>query len=197
MKKLVLVALMATSAFAFNGKGMVELNDCFDGNRCSNLDFNMSTDDADDNELDEMNFAFNYNYLFTNNFGAGLKYVSQSETRDGDISDSIQDENFNTIGLNFFWNFDGGWESMYAAVRYDMTSFEESDDDDTTGSENVTVTTLEFGKRMEMGKVFGMPVLYSPSATYSMANSEFYADGSDDLKSTELRLNVANFAVTF
>lgn len=196
MKKLVMVALMATSAFAFNGKGMVELNDCFDGNRCSNLDFTMSSDDADA-EAEEMNFAFNYNYLFTNNFGAGLKYVSNSETSDGDITDALQGENSNTIGLNFFWNFDGGWESMYAAVRYDMTSFEESDQTDTTGSENVTVTTLEFGKRMEMGKVFGMPVLYTPSASYSMTTTEYYADAADDLKETELRLNVANFAVTF
>lgn len=194
MKKLVLVALMATSAFAFNGKGMVELNDCFDGNRCSNLDFNMSTDDVDDNELDEMNFAFNYNYLFTNNFGAGLKYVSQSETRDGDIADATS-ANSNTIGLNFFWNFDGGWESMYAGVRYDMTTWDESDaiGDDEVSKNDIA---LEFGKRMEMGKVFGMPVLYSPSATYTMTTVDA-DDATDEVKSTELRLNVANFAVTF
>lgn len=196
MKKLVLVALVAaTSAFAMtDGKSLVELNGCFDGGRCDNLDFTMKTDDQEDNELNEMNIALNYNYLFTNNFGAGLKFVKNSETRDGDIADASAD-NSQTIGVNLFWNFAGGWESTYAAVRYDMTTWEESDangDDEATAS----VITLEYGKRMAMGKVFGLALHYAPSVSYSMTN--FDADDADDEVATnELRLNVANFAVSF
>lgn len=200
MKKIVLVALVAaTSAFAWtDGKSMVELNDCFDGNRCENFDINMANDDEEDNELESTTIALNYNWLFTNNFGAGLKYVTTNTTRDGDV-DSVGNES-NTVGVNLFWNFDGGWESAYAALRYDMTANAESQNaagDDQDDATDITSITLEYGKRMQMGKVFGLGLHYAPSVSYTMMTTESDESGVDDVDRNELRLNVANFAVAF
>ncbi len=126
MKKLVLVALVAaTSAFAWtDGKSMVELNGCLDGGRCDSLDLYINNNDADD-EVEETSFALNYNWLFTNNFGAGLTYANKDKTTDGDVK--ATGDKYNTVGVNLFWNFDGGWESSYVAVRYDNQNFDETD----------------------------------------------------------------------
>ena len=200
MKKLVLVALVATSAFAFNGKGMVELNGCFDGGRCDNLDLQIGNDDSDNNELEESTIALNYNYLFTNHFGAGLTYRTTKSTRDGNINVGANADidtylaNSQTVGVNLFWNFDGGWESSYAGLRYAMTTTEESDDQE-DDKNDITAITLEYGKRMAMGKVFGLALHYVPSVTYTMTTVD--PDQGDKVKSNELRLNVANFAVAF
>ncbi len=49
---------------------------------------------------------------------------------------------------------------------------------------------------MNMGKVFGLALQYAPSVSYSMITDDSDSN-DDDLKTNTLRLNVANFTVTF
>lgn len=215
MKKLVLIAMVAsfaTSAFAQNGKGMVELNGCLDNGRCDTLDYrNLSNDEnelngsaLEDADEEQSSVALNYNYLFTDNLGAGLKYMSQTSTVDGDVATDDFENNTSTIGVNVFWNFDGGWESGYVALRYDMTTGEKTEDKvqigtvtEEVGIDTKNAITLEAGKRMKMGKIFGLALLYSPSVSYTSTATEFQHSEQDDESETELRLNVANFAMAF
>tara|TARA_B100001971_G_C18268012_1_gene596250 strand:- start:3579 stop:4181 length:603 start_codon:yes stop_codon:yes gene_type:complete len=200
MKKLVLLAIVATFATsAFAQKGLVELQGCFDGT-CDTLDFDMATDkdndfnsDADDDE-ESQTIALNYNHLFTDNFGAGLVYIQRSDLEDGDVK-SVGLGNSTTTGINLFWNIDAGWMGSYAALRYWMTSVE-----DTEGNKDgydSTMIVLEYGKRVALGKVWGLSFAWNPSVSYSMTTNESNTSGSDDNEMTALSISPVNFAVAF
>ena len=199
MKKLLVGLLTLTTATGFAaGEHMIKLDGCLDDGRCSTLDFNMASDDTDSAEDAKQTIALNYAYNW-GMWGAGLTYVTASDTTDGDISDNEQANNFNTVGLSFYWNKDGSWaDSCFAALHHTTTSYEESDATATTGNESVTTIGLEAGHRYALGKaMFGMTVNWVPSVYYNMTTTVSNDDSKDDVKSTELKVNVANFAVTF
>ena len=208
MKKLVLLAIVATFATsAFAQKGLVELQGCFDGT-CDTLDFDMNNDTADfndDADADEesQNLALNYNHLFTDNFGAGIYYRQSSATVDGDIV-ADNGENLQTIGLNFFWNLDSGWMGKYVALRYWMTTTEESDlesdgttDNTTDDSTDSNTIVLEYGHRVALGKALGVSFAWNPSVQYSMTTTSQGESGTDDREATNLTIQPVNFAVAF
>jgi len=195
MKKLLvaLVALTTVSAFA-DGHSMVKLNGCFDG-QCDNLNVGMSSDDADAKNASQ-NIALNYAMAFGGNFGAGLTYITNTETVDGDIA-SGNTSNYNTIGLSFYWNKDGSFsDSCFAALHYDMKTTKDDDTTTDSGKKNNTIT-LEYGHRYSIGKVMGVTMNWSPSVTYAMDTRVSNNSATDDLKTNTLALNVANFAATF
>lgn len=198
MKKLVLLAIVATFATsAFAQKGLVELQGCFDGS-CDTLDFDMytDTDEAGDdaNASDDMTIALNYNHLFTDNFGAGIVYISEKTTNDGDITSN--DDNHTTTGINLFWNFDGGWMGSYVALRYWMKAEEDQDNNGAKG-DDITTTVLEYGKRIALGKAMGVSFAWNPSVQYVMTTTAPGASGADDESSTNLTIVPVNFAVAF
>lgn len=200
MKKLVLLAIVATFATsAFAQKGLVELQGCFDGT-CDTLDLDMGTDkdndfnsDADDDE-ESQTIALNYNHLFTDNFGAGLVFIQRSDLEDGDVK-SVSAANSNTTGINLFWNLSKGWMGNYAALRYWMTSVE-----DTEGNKDgfdQTDIVLEYGTRVALGKALGVSFAWNPSVSYTMTTRESNTSGADDNEITSLSITPVNFAVAF
>lgn len=204
MKKLVLLAIVATFATsAFAQKGLVELQGCFDGS-CDTLDFDMGTSvdpdfdsDADDDEASQT-IALNYNHLFTNEFGAGIVYKQFSKTVDGNVRDN--DENGTVMGLNFFYNLDGGWMGSYAALRYWMTTGEESENANGVKQDDAfskTDIVLEYGKRIAIGKVLGVSLAWNPSISYTMTTVEPDASGADNNEQTSLSISPVNFAAAF
>ena len=196
MKKL-LVALVATtmvsSAFAA-GKSMIRLDGCFDG-QCDTLDFRMSDDDVEDNESKVQNLALNYAMSFAGNWGAGLSYMQMSETTDGDVVDA--GDKSSAITISGYYNIDGSWtDSCFVGLHYMMTDAEDSEAGDDDGYKTNTIT-LEYGHRYGLGSLMGVTWNWSPSVSYAMATEMSNNDDNDDVKSTDLRLNVANMAVTF
>lgn len=208
MKKLVLLAIVATFATsAFAQKGLVELQGCFDGT-CDTLDFDHGSvvdgdfnSDADD-DVESQNIALNYNHLINDNFGLGIVYRQSSKTVDGDIQ-AENGDNLTTTGLNFFYNFDGGWMGSYAALRYWMTSTEESDltsagaANTTDDSTERTDIVLEYGKRVALGKAMGVSFAWNPSVSYTMSTTSRGESGSDDSEATSISIQPVNFAVAF
>jgi len=193
MKKLLVAVLALSTVSAFAGKSMVKLDGCFDG-QCDTLDFGMSNDDQD-NKVETQKIALNYAYAFTGNFAAGLTYVSKNNVTDGDVQ-AVGDK-YNTIGLNFYYNLDGAFEdSCFAALHYNMTTNEDTAAATDTGDKQ-TAIVLEYGHRFALGKLAGVHWNWSPSVTYSMNTTDANADGTDDVKTNTLAINVANFAVTF
>lgn len=194
----ILALTTATAAFA-DGHSMIKLDGCLDDGRCSNLDFNMGGDDTEDAEAANQTIALNYARAFAGNYGAGITYVQASETADGDISDANQSDNFNTIGLSFYWNKDGSWsKSCFAALHHMTTTYSESDQTDTTGNDVMTDISLEYGHRYALGSaMMGVTMNWVPSVSYHMTKTSKQDEDADDINSTELRLNVANFAATF
>jgi len=200
MKKLVLLAIVATFATsAFAQKGLVELQGCFDGT-CDTLDFEYAnSDDADfnsdaDDETATQNIFLNYNHLFTNEFGAGIVYKSAKKTVDGDVNSAS--DNYTTTGINLFYNLDGGWMGSYAALRYWMTSQEDSDGN--KDANDSTDIVLEYGKRIALGKALGVSFAWNPSVSYTMTTvSPGDDNGDDDNESTSISIMPVNFAVAF
>lgn len=197
--KTLLVALVAmtmvSSAFAdHHGENMIKLNGCFDG-QCDNLDFRMSGNDVEDAEEKTQNIAINYARSFAGNWGAGFTYKTMSETTDGDVG-SVGDKS-NTIGLSGYWNKDGSWDnSCFAALHYDMVTNDDTEATKDSGNKQ-TVITLEYGHRYTLGMAMGVNFSWVPSVSYSMTKQTPNNDDNDDINSTDLRLNVANMAVTF
>ena len=178
MKKLLVVAVaVLVSASAFASKMMVELDGCVDGGRCSNLDFHMdsqgeSAEDAED-DVSGMDLAFNFNYLFTDNIGAGLTYKSMSNKTGGEVG-AVGEDNSTTIGLSGFYNLQGGWaDSCWVALHYDMTTLAEPDGGD---GASVTDITLEYGHRFALGTAWGLNLNYAPSVGYRMRTYQSDAD---------------------
>lgn len=213
MKKLVLLAIVATFATsAFAQKGLVELQGCFEGG-CDTLDFGMGSDDdgnenysktdkgADD--VESQNIFLNYNHLFTDNFGAGLVYKQSSRLVDGDVfkdtDTNTQDQNFTTTGINLFWNLDSGWMGHYVALRYWMTTYESTTDGTTKNKDSVdqTDTILEFGTRVALGKALGVSFAWNPSVQYSMSSYSQEGTNKEDRSETSLMIMPVNFAVAF
>lgn len=207
MKKLVLLAIVATFATsAFAQKGLVELQGCFEGG-CDTLDFSSVSDNDndddftknDDDELESQTIFLNYNHLFTDNFGAGLVYKQSSKTIDGNVN-GTQADNFTTTGINLFWNLDSGWMGHYVALRYWMTSVEESETAAGVGNKDAvdrTDTVLEFGTRVALGKALGVSFAWNPSVQYTMTAASSDANNSEDQEITSLMIMPVNFAVAF
>ena len=210
MKKLVLLAIVATFATsAFAQKGLVELQGCFDG-QCDTLDFRqVSNNDNDedftkndDDDYEAQNLYLNYNHLFTDNFGAGIVYKQSTKTVDGKVLDTadVQEDNSTTTGINLFWNLDSGWMGHYVALRYWMTTIEEDEDSSGTKGKNGvdrTDTVLEFGTRVALGKALGVSFAWNPSVQYTMTAAENDANNSEDYEETSLTIMPVNFAVAF
>jgi len=203
MKKMLiaLVALtMTASAFA-DGHSMVKLDNCTNNGRCTGLDLMTFSNDADAKNEDSR-IALNYAMAFAGNFGAGLTYITEKDTSDGD-KNSASDAS-DTIGLSFYWNKAGSFsDSCFAALHYDMetadtgvttTAGVTTDDDD---DYKKTTISLQYGHRYPLGKVAGVTMNWVPSATYAMGTTNYGKDGKDDLKTTTLSLQFANFAATF
>lgn len=193
MKKLLVVAVaVLVSASAFAQKSMVRLDGCLETGRCDSADFHMNGNDG--NDVSETSFALNYAHLFTDNFGAGLTYKSKNKATDGDV-DAVGDKS-STIGLSGYWNMEGGWSNTcWLALHYNMVT----EDDTTDGTEDGNKQThivLEYGHRWALGSAWGLNLNYAPSVTYTMGTVTPNNDG-DDVKATDLSLNVANFAVLF
>jgi hypothetical protein len=199
MKKLLVGLLTLTTATGFAaGEHMIKLDGCADGT-CDSLDFDMQSNDAD-SKVESQNIALNYAYSW-GTWGAGLTYKNSFSETDGEAQD--EGDRQQTVGVSFYWNKDGAWDnSCFAALHYDMTTYGDYDSDnngeenDDTGAD-ITVTTVEFGHRYTLGKMMGMNWNYVPSVSYAMTKKAPAASGSDDINTTNLTLNVANFAVTF
>jgi predicted porin len=195
MKKIIIVAILATlSVNAFAQKGMVKLDGCFDG-QCSNLNFGMDDDDAagvSASETETMSYALNYAHDF-GKFGAGITYASSTKETDGKVA-AAGDES-TTIVVSGYWNKAGHWnDSCFAAVHYSMGTTEASDGSN-DGYETTTIG-LEWGHRYTLGKLAKLNWNWVPSVSYNMSTKELDA-GGDDQETTEVVINVANFAVTF
>lgn len=196
MKKLLVVAVaVLVSASAFAQKSMVKLDGCLDNGRCDTLDFNMSGDDTKNNEKKGQVIALNYAHLFTDNIGAGLTYVTSSLTQDGDVKSNA--ENFTNVVISGYYNIAGGWASNFVALHLGTKTIADLDASGDKSGSKVSSTTLEYGHRVDLGSVWGINWLWSPSVSYAMNKTAPNADGQDDVNATELRLNVANFAMTF
>lgn len=202
MKKLLVAVLALTTLSAFAGNSMIKLDGCFDGT-CDTLDFDMGGNDVSDAESKTQTIAFNYAMAFAGNYGAGITYVTKSQTTDGDIAAFTDSEgammNSNTIGLSFYWNKDGSWDdSCFGALHYNMTTLEDHDGTNGTdsGSKNTDIV-LELGHRFKLGTLGGMTWNWAPSASYTMGTLVSNNSDADDVKSTSLSINAANIAMTF
>lgn len=196
MKKLLVVAaaaLLTTSAFA--NKMMVKLDGCLDDGRCDTVDFNMQGDDQDA-AMKSQTLALNLAYAVTPEFGVGLTYISKSKTSDGDITDA--EANDDTTTISFYYNLHGGWDdSCFVALHLATVTTPDLDADGDESGDKDSATVLEYGHRFKIANAWGLNLNYVPSVSYTMNKHAENADGSDDINSTELGFNVANFAVTF
>lgn len=202
MKKLLVAILALTTASAFAGNSMIRLDGCFDGT-CDTLDFDMFSDDVEDSEAATQNLALNYAMAFGGNWGAGLTYKSNTSTTDGDKADPTYSagetnyDNSNSIIISGYYNIDGAWDdSCFVGLHYGMTTVEDGDATDDSGWKATSIT-LEYGHRYKLGSLMGVNWNWAPSVSYDMTTATPNADDSDDIKTTNLTLNVANVAVTF
>ncbi len=196
MKKLLVAILALTTASAFAGNSMIRLDGCFDGT-CDTLDFDMYSDDVKDSETKTQNLALNYAMSFAGNWGAGLTFAQESKTTDGDISSSNQENNHQAITISGYYNMDGAWDdSCFVGLHYTMDTVEDHDTTDDSGWKDTTIG-LEFGHRYKLGSLVGVNWNWAPSVSYNMTTRAFNNDDADDVKATNLTLNVANVAVTF
>jgi hypothetical protein len=191
MKKLLVAVLALTTASAFAGNmNMIKMDGCFDG-QCDSLDLAMGSDDAD-KKNENQTIALNYSRSF-GKFGAGIKYITKTDTKDGEAL-TVGDK-MNTIGLSGYYNMAGEWEnSCFVGLHYDMTTNDDTAVDDS--GNKVTTITLEYGHRFTIGAIKGHTFSWVPSVTYAMGTTDYSSD-ADDLKTTALALNMANVALTF
>ncbi len=198
MKKIIIVAIMATlSTAAFAQKSMIRLDDCF-GGTCSNLDFDMGGNDKDAAEDSSQNLQLNYAMTVQGPWAVGFRFGKKTQQTDG--KNVTAGDSVDTIGLSVYWNKDGGFnDSCFAAFHYQTDTKEESDGADDALKD--THMTLEYGHRFTLGKLMGVNWNWSPSVSYRMTtasgDSATFNGNGDDLKSTSLSINPVNFAVTF
>jgi hypothetical protein len=194
MKRLVagLIALASVSAFA--QKSMVQFNGFADGGNSASVDFSNSSNDVEDAEEKVSNIALNYAYAVTEQIQVGLTYKSYSKTTDGDVG-AVGDKS-NTLGFDFFYNFDSVASGHYVGLHLHNTTVADSEAVDDSGNKQA-LTSLEYGHRFGLGKLWGASVAYAPSISYNMHKQTPNADGADAVNTTSLSWNWINFAVLF
>lgn len=200
MKKLLIALLAITTASAFAGNSMVRLDGCFDG-QCDNLDLRMAGDDVENSDVALQNIALNYAHSF-GNWGAGLTYKMNSRTADGDKADPAYSlggavNNSNEIIISGYYNVDGSWDdSCFVGLHIGLLTVEDGDATDDSGWKGQTIT-LEYGHRFKLGSLGKVNFNWAPSVSYAMATLDRNADGADDIKTTDLKINAVNVAVTY
>lgn len=195
MKTLLAIVVLATSVSAFAQKHMVTLTGYETGERTDrSLDFAHSNGGNGANKENESNIALNYAYAVTDAWQVGASYKKYKLETGGEVA-TVGDES-ETIGLQVIYNIAGRLtDTSYVAVHYDMNELEDSQGAK-DGSET-NIWGLEFGHRFLLGKLAGMDFNYSPSATASVANTDFNASGSDEASTTSVTINFVKFDVLF
>jgi hypothetical protein len=197
MKKFLVLAIALVSSVAMadnHNRSMVTLSGYETGDRQDrSLDFTNSTGGNGTNQASTTNIALNYAYAVTNTWQVGASYKNYKSESQGVVKNAGDESK--TIGLQVIYNLHHQLvDTCYAALHYDMKSIE-----DTKGAKDgsdVNTWGLEFGHRFGMGKLGGMNFTYSPSATLSVANTDFNGT-ADDSSTTSVTLNFVKFDVLF
>lgn len=203
MKKLIValvVSAFAVSAFA--QKHMVTLEHDADSNRLSSLDYysQASADTDGDSDTDDAykasHMAFNYAFAINNNFQVGIRYVSHSETSDGE---SAAGDVYNNITLKGWYNLKGLTNSSFISFGYDMGTTADTSDEDVAEDDGWSSKSmiLGFGHRFELGKLAGMTWAYSPEVNYTSTVTTSNNDDVDAITATSISMNWLKVDVLF
>ncbi|MCT4642111.1 MAG: hypothetical protein N4A33_07395 [Bacteriovoracaceae bacterium] len=180
MKKLLVAALLVTSAFAHNHnpKHMIKFDGFADGGDSASFDISSSVQDDKNTDTETKNsrVALNYAYSINGTWQVGGHYVNDTTAQAP------------VYGIDVYYNLEGRVnDTCYAALHYSMSSEEDVFEANTIG--------LEYGHRFNVGSWMGMHLTFAPSVNYTM--NTVTPDGGEDITTNALAWNWIKFDLLF